>query len=56
MTTVTQISAMFMHIAKYTVIDSDITALYAIRGSSDNNRNDDIWLLVKVINRTHFKL
>ena len=56
MTTVTQISAMFVHIAKYTVIDSHITALYAIRGSSGNNRNDDIWLLAKVINKTHFKL
>ena len=42
MTTRTQTSAMFMHIAKYTVTDSHIIAPYVKKGSSGNNRNDDI--------------
>ena len=47
---------MFAYVAKYTVTDSRIIAPYVKRGSSGNNRNDNICLLATVIDKTHFKL
>ena len=56
LTTVTPTYTMYMHIARYTVTDSHIIAPYAKRDSSGNNRNDDIWILAKVIDKIHFEL